>query len=45
MFKYDKKLPYPVDIKKKDLKIAKYIIIKKVGESLQLFYIFINFTL
>ena len=26
MFKYDKKLPYPVDIKKKDLKMAKYII-------------------
>ena len=26
MFKYDKKLPYPVNIKKKDLKMAKYII-------------------
>ena len=26
MFKYEKKLPYPVDIKKKDLKMAKYII-------------------
>lgn len=26
MFKYEKKLPYPVDIKKKDLKMAKYIV-------------------
>ncbi len=26
MYKYDKKLPYPVNIKKKDLKMAKYII-------------------
>ena len=26
MFKYEKKLPYPVDIKKKDLKMAKNII-------------------
>ena len=26
MFKYEKKLPYPVDIKKKDLKMAKFII-------------------
>ena len=25
MFKYEKKLPYPIDIKKKDLKMAKYI--------------------
>ena len=26
MFKYEKKLPYPIDIKKKDLKMAKYIV-------------------
>jgi len=26
MYKYDKKLPYPVNIHKKDLKMAKYII-------------------
>ena len=26
MFKYEKKLPYPINIKKKDLKMAKYII-------------------
>lgn len=26
MFKYDKKLPYPINIKKKDLKMAKYIV-------------------
>ena len=26
MFKYEKKLPYPINIKKKDIKMAKYII-------------------
>ena len=33
MFKYDKKLPYPVDIKKKDLKLAKYIITQFGGSN------------
>jgi len=33
MFKYDKKLPYPVDIKKKDLKMAKYIITQFGGSN------------
>lgn len=33
MFKYDKKLPYPVDIKKKDLKMAKYIITQFGGAN------------
>ncbi len=31
MFKYSKMLPYPVDIKKKDLKMAKYIITQLGG--------------
>ena len=26
MFKYEKKLPYPIDIKRKDVMMAKYII-------------------
>ena len=33
MFKYDKKLPYPVNIKKKDLKMAKYIITQFGGSN------------
>ena len=33
MFKYDKKLPYPVDIKKSDLKMAKYIITQFGGSN------------
>ena len=33
MFKYDKKLPYPIDIKKKDLKMAKYIITQFGGSN------------
>ncbi len=33
MFKYDKKLPYPIDIKKKDLKMAKYIITQFGGAN------------
>lgn len=33
MFKYDKKLPYPINIKKKDLKMAKYIITQYGGAN------------
>ena len=33
MFKYDKKLPYPVNIKKKDLRMAKYIITQFGGPA------------
>lgn len=33
MYKYDKKLPYPVNIKKKDLKMAKYIITQFGGPN------------
>jgi spore coat protein JC len=33
MFKYDKKLPYPVDIKSKDLKMAKYIVTQFGGAN------------
>lgn len=33
MYKYDKKLPYPIDIKKKDLKMAKYIITQFGGPN------------
>lgn len=33
MFKYDKKLPYPIDIKKKDLKMAKYILTQFGGAN------------
>ncbi len=33
MFKYDKKLPYPIDIKKKDLKMAKYILTQFGGPN------------
>ena len=31
MFKYDKKLPYPINIKRKDIKLAKYIITQYGG--------------
>lgn len=31
MYKYTKMLPYPVDIKKKDLRMAKYIITQLGG--------------
>ena len=33
MFKYDKKLPYPINIRKKDLKMAKYIITQFGGAN------------
>ena len=33
MFKYDKKLPYPINIKKKDLRMAKYIITQFGGSN------------
>jgi len=33
MFKYDKKLPYPVNVNKKDLKMAKYIITQFGGSN------------
>ena len=33
MFKYEKKLAYPVDIKKKDLKMAKYLITQFGGPN------------
>ncbi len=33
MFKYDKKLPYPIDIKNKDIKMAKYIITQFGGAN------------
>lgn len=36
MFKYDKKLPYPIDIKKKDLKMAKYILTQFGGSNSEL---------
>lgn len=43
MFKYTKMLPYPISIKKKDLKMAKYIITQlggyagELGASLRYF--------
>ena len=33
MFKYDKKLPYPIDIKKKDIRMAKYLITQYGGAN------------
>lgn len=36
MFKYDKKTPYPIDIKKKDLKMAKYILTQFGGSNSEL---------
>lgn len=33
MFKYEKKLNYPINIKNKDLKMAKYIITQLGGAS------------
>ena len=33
MFKYDKKLPYPINIRKKDLKMAKYILTQFGGSN------------
>lgn len=33
MFKYDKKLPYPINIKKKDLKMAKFIVTQFGGAN------------
>ena len=36
MFKYDKKMPYPIDIKKKDLKMAKYILTQFGGSNSEL---------
>ena len=33
MFKYDKKLPYPVNIKSKDIKMAKYLITQFGGPN------------
>lgn len=36
MFKYDKKLPYPINIKKKDLKMAKYLLTQFGGSNSEL---------
>ncbi len=36
MFKYDKKLPYPIDIKRKDLKMAKAILTQFGGANSEL---------
>lgn len=36
MFKYDKKLPYPINIKKKNLKMAKYILAQFGGSNSEL---------
>ena len=36
MFKYDKKLPYPIDIKKKDIKMAKYLLTQFGGANSEL---------
>ena len=36
MYKYEKKLPYPIDIKKKDLKMAKYILTQFGGSNSEL---------
>lgn len=36
MYKYDKKLPYPVDIKKRNLKMAKYICTQFGGANSEL---------
>ena len=33
MFKYEKKLNYPVNLKKKDLKMAKYLITQFGGSN------------
>ena len=33
MFKYDKRLQYPIDIKKKDLRMAKYLITQYGGSN------------
>lgn len=33
MFKYDKKLPYPINIRKKDIKMAKYLITQYGGPN------------
>lgn len=33
MFKYDKKLPYPINIKKKDIRMAKYLITQYGGAN------------
>ena len=36
MFKYEKKIPYPVNIKKKDLKMAKYMLAQFGGANSEL---------
>jgi len=36
MFKYDKKLQYPIDIKKKDVKMAKYLLTQFGGSNSEL---------
>lgn len=36
MFKYDKKLPYPINIKKKDIKMAKYLLTQFGGANSEL---------
>lgn len=36
MFKYDKKLPYPINIKKKNLKMAKYMLTQFGGSNSEL---------
>jgi len=33
MWKYEKKLQYPVDIKKKDLRMAKYLVTQYGGAN------------
>ena len=33
MFKYEKKLQYPINIKKKDLKMAKYLVTQYGGSN------------
>lgn len=36
MFKYDKKLPYPINIRKKDLKMARDILTQLGGSNSEL---------
>lgn len=36
MFKYDKKLPYPINIRKKDIKMAKYLLTQFGGANSEL---------
>lgn len=45
MFKYVKSLEYPINIKKKDIRMAKYIVTQYGGAYCNWDYIFILFTL